>query len=376
MSLDKMKMEKLFIDMEKAKYNFAESGVPDYTLKEFFNKIKVNKKILYNISLGNNNTWGSDELRDVISATYKKVDKNNIIVSTGVSESLYIFFNLFIKKKTRVLCMKPSFPPLYLIPKKLAAKVYFFDLIKNKEKFLDNYLKNISKIKPDLLIINSPHNPTGYLFSVLEIEEISKLAKKLKITILFDEHYRHLPFSSSEILYSCFDVARKHYSKIFAVGSVIKCAGIVGTRVGWLIGDRKFLEKVRDYKDYTTHCVTRIDEKICELAIRNIEKLTANYLSNIKENYKLLVSSDLVKQKNIDISYELQGGCVIFLKINNYNIEELLNILYIKYNIFVMDGCALNKNGYIRVNLSLSPSKFKYFLKSLKTILAKKNEKN
>ena len=98
MILKKMKMEDWFIKSSSCKYNFSESGVPDFTLTEFFKKIKVNKSILNNVFLGNNNTWGALELRKVIAGVYQNIKTDNLIVTNGTSEALYIFFNLFSDK--------------------------------------------------------------------------------------------------------------------------------------------------------------------------------------------------------------------------------------------------------------------------------------
>lgn len=372
MILKRMKMEDWFIKTASCKYNFSESGIPDFTLNEFFKKIKINKSILNTIYLGNNSTWGSLGLRKGISNIYNSVKPDNLIITNGTSEALYIYFNLFLGKKSKVLLLHPAFPPLYLIPQAIGAKVYPFDVLKfkNKSEMLKNLIFKIKAIKPNLLIINIPHNPTGFTFNKKEIIEIGQAAKNLEVHVLFDEHYRFLPINyPKKILPSGYDIVSKFYDKVFAVGSIIKCAGIVGIRVGWLIADNVILNKVRDYKDYTTHCVPLINETIAKLAIRNITKITPKFIDRIRNNWLLLKNSQLVKNKKIVLNYELEGGCVYFPKLDGFSSLKLSKILVDKYGISVMPGEVFNKNGYIRINLAQKVKDFEYLLKSIKRII-------
>lgn len=367
-----MKMEDWFIKTASCKYNFSESGVSDFTLDEFFKKIKVNKSILKNIYLGNNTTWGSLELRKSICNVYQAIKPENLIITNGTSEALYILFNLFLNKRSKVFILFPAFPPLYLIPQTLGAKVYLFDILKfkNKLEMVENLISEIKKNKPNLLVINTPHNPTGFVFNKGEIKKIGLIAKKTKTFILFDEHYRFLPINNSQkILPSGYDIVTRFYDKVLAVGSMIKCAGIVGVRVGWLIADKTTLNKVRDYKDYTTHCVPLITETIASFAIKNISKITKDYIKRIENNWSVLKNSQLVKNKKIILNYELEGGCVYFLGINGLNSLKLTKILANKCNISVMPGEAFDKKGYLRINLSQRIKDFKHLLKCLNQVI-------
>ncbi|MBU2579520.1 pyridoxal phosphate-dependent aminotransferase [Patescibacteria group bacterium] len=365
MILKKVKMEDWFIKTGPCKHNFSESGVPDFTLDKFLQKIKINNSFLNNIFLGNNSTWGSLDLRKKISRAYESVKPNDIIVTSGTSEALYIFFNIFLNSKSKVLLLYPAFPLLYLIPQALKAKVHFLDALqyKGKAELLEKLIFKINKIKPNLLILNIPHNPLGFTFNKKEIIEIAEAAKKNKVDILFDEHYRFLPINTSKkIFFSGYGIVKNFYDRVFATGSIIKCAGIVGIRVGWMIADKKTLSKIRDYKDHTTHCVPLISETITGLAINNINKITKDYIRNIKDNWFALKNSRLVKERKIILNYELEGGCVCFPRIRGINTFKLAEILAKEYSISIMPGEVFNKSGYIRINLSQDKDNFRHLL--------------
>lgn len=372
MILKKVKMEDWFMKIAPCKHNFSESGVPDFTLKQFFRKIKINKSVLNNIFLGNNSTWGSLDLREEISKIYKNVKPENLLITNGTSEALYIFFNIFLNSKSKVLLLYPAFPLLYLAPQALGAEVNFLDVLqyRDKEELLKKLISEIERIKPDLLIINIPHNPVGFTFNEKDIIKFTEAAKKYKTSILFDEHYRFLPVNISKKIFSSgYGMVKKFYNRVFATGSVIKCAGIVGVRVGWLIADGNTLSNMRDYKDYTTHCVPLISETITKLAVINIDKITKDYISNIKDNWLALKNSELVKERRIILNYELEGGCVCFPKISGINTFKLAEILAKKYSISIMPGEVFDKSGYIRINLSQKQEEFRNLLEKINYII-------
>lgn len=365
-------MEDWFRKTASVKYNFAESGVPNFTLKSFCDKIKVDQKIFNDIYLGNNDTKGSLDIRNAISGLYRTIKADNLLITNGSSEALYIFFNMFVKKDTKVMLLSPAFPPLYVIPQNLNAKVFFFDVLvfKNKNVMFESLLSEIDEIRPELLIINIPHNPTGITFDREQIRGIGKAVKKNHGVILFDEHYRFLPISSeSEYFTSGYDIVSEFYKNVFAVGSIIKCTGIVGVRVGWLIGDIETLKKARDYKDYTTHCVSMVNERIATLAIKNIAILTKDFKTRIKENWSLIQHSALIKEGKVLFKYDLDGGCVVFPKIRQEMKASLSKKIMKSFDIAVMPGFFLNKDGYLRINLAQKTEDFNYLINAMNSLI-------
>lgn len=373
MRLVNFEMEDWFLKIKNAKYNLSESGIPNYNLKELLKLSNKNIKSFENIYLGNNDTRGSFDVRKSICSLYEFVNIENIIVGSGTSEILYILCTILLNKESKLLMLNPSFPMLYLLPKAIGSKVYFVNSLnkKNTQDIIDDFIQKIHEIKPDIVIINSPHNPTGLVFSVKDIKKIYRAIKIEKSKILFDEHYRYLKLNGGSFD-SFFDVFKEE--DVFAVGSLNKSLGIVGVRVGWLLSrNYTLLDKVRKYKDYTSHCVPLISEKITELAIKNKHKITSYYINIINENLEIIKSSKLYKKNIISLNHEVSGGCVCYLKINcmNYskNTLKLAKKLYNIYDISIMPGEVFKNIGYIRVNLSININQMKYFLNSLSKLI-------
>lgn len=363
MKLDKMRMEDWFIKISGSKFNFAESGVLDYSLRDFLRTTKTKIKEIENLSLGNNDTLGLMETRDAVASFYDKAGVDNVIITSGTSEALFIFFDIMIRKGDKVLLIMPAFPPLYLLPKRRGAKLIYFDIIKNKNNLVESLIDSIKTNRPKFIIINSPHNPTGFVFSLDEIKKIGLAAKEVDSILIFDEHYRFLSLDNdSKLLFSGYDVVSRFYKKVYAVGSIIKSIGIVGVRVGWLVGDIGTIKTVRDYKDFTTHCVPSISEKIAVIGMKKYQDLNAIFVKNIKTNWKKILNHDLIKTGKIEIPIALKGGCVIFVKVNKFSSADLTDNLFKKYNVAVMPGDVMGKKGYIRLNLSGSNKDFNYLL--------------
>lgn len=397
-----MAMERWFMEHAAAAHNFAESGVPDFTLKGFLEKTGVSFAALGAMSLGNNDTRGSAALREDIAGLYGCVGPDDILVGNGTSELLYIFSNLFLgedrcveekrrmekkgrmkkkghmkkkgrmEKKRRVLVLFPAFPPLYLLPEALGADVDCFDLLdfEARAAMVTALAARVRATRPDLVIVNTPHNPTGCCLSDEEIVALGRAAQEAGSVLLFDEHYRFLPLGEGRRPFvSGYDLVRPFYERVFAVGSMIKCCGMVGTRIGWLIGAADVIGRARDYKDFTTHCVPFFNEEISRIAIRNLERLTGDFIAAIRKNWAVLKAHPMTVAGTIELNYEVEGGCVCFPRLGASESLRCARKLVEDFGVSVLPGEVFRKKGYLRINLARPPDAFGYLLSCLERVL-------
>lgn len=328
--------------------NLGESGFRNYFLKDLFHNLSIDLEEFFKISLADSSNLGDLRLRKKIAELYPDTSFENILVTTGTSEALFILFNLLIKKDTRVRLFFPSFQALYEIPKSLGAKLEFVSI--QKELNLDKLFKD----QPDLIILNHPHNPTGFHLDKDKILELETLLKNFKGKIIFDEHYRFLDFDS-ELGYTGY----KNKTNYFATGSITKCFGVTGLRIGWLVAEKNLIQKARAFKDYLTHTVNPISEY---LAFRILEKrnllikpIKESILSNIKyfsENYKKIPS--LVDFK------APEAGLVSFIKLKNgIESKKYVENLIQNSDVFILPGSDFEMEGYIRIGFGESNQRFK-----------------
>ncbi len=319
--------------------NLGESGYKNFLLKELIENLKLNFTELEQISLSDSPNQGSAQLRKEVSKLYNNVPIDNILITTGTSEALFLLFQILLNKKSKVSLFKPSFQALYEIPKMIGAKIRFI----NGRNKLD--LKKLFSKKQDLYIINHPHNPTGF---GIDFEKIDYSEK-----ILFDEHYRFLDFKNE-----LGATGYKNKENIFATGSITKCFGVTGLRIGWLIADKEFVKRARSYKDYLTHTVNPISEFLALKILQNWKELIIpikkNVLKNIdffSKNYKKILYLKNFKRPT--------GGLVGLVQLEkNILSENYAKKILKKADVFLLPATKFEEEGFLRIGFGEENSRF------------------
>jgi aspartate/methionine/tyrosine aminotransferase len=353
------------------KYNLASSGCEDLYLKEFLNLINEDLESFNELYLGDNDTRGSLKLRLEICKSYNNVDVENVMVTNGTSEALFTFFNEILEKNDEVIIPFPAFQCLYEIPVSIGCSIKFLNLLESKPWRLD--LEKLDKLvtpKTKLIIINNPHNPIGFTLNEKELYEIGEIAKKNDCYLLFDEHYRYLPlYEGNDLIPSGYDICSQINNKTYATGSMIKCFGIVGIRIGWIIGENNILSRCRDYKDYLTHSIPSITDHLAYLALKNKDKIIAMRKRNILKN--VMVLNDFMKKHNDYIDYqEPEGGVVCFPKLKNKIVsKKFCETLSKEFQVSLLPGFAFEVDNHFRINFGIESNKFNKAIRLIENFL-------
>ncbi|MEJ5273322.1 MAG: aminotransferase class I/II-fold pyridoxal phosphate-dependent enzyme, partial [Spirochaetota bacterium] len=257
---------------------------------------------LLNLRLGYTESKGDPELRDIIANLYKndKIEKENILTFAGAAEGIFLFMNSILTKKDNIIAIFPSYQSLYEVPKSLNANITLWELKEKENWYLDlDFLKRSIKKNTTLLIINFPHNPTGYCPTEEEYKEIINICDKNGIYLFSDEVYRFLEYDieydNNEKIIEIKDrkplePACNLYERAFSLGVMSKSFGLAGLRIGWIASqNKKILEKIAILKDYTTICSSAPSEFLSKIALKNIDKILRETKDIIFQNLKELI---------------------------------------------------------------------------------------
>ena len=191
--------------------NLGESGLRNFTVKELLDRLNLDIHCLNKISLADSPNNGREDLRYEIASLYENISPDQVLITTGTSEALYILFHLLIEKEDRVSLLIPAFQALYEIPLTLGAK------IKEVEVNESLPIHQLFDEKIKLAIVNHPHNPTGIGLRESEIKTLKDSLSKFSGYTLFDEHYRFLDYTN-DLSFSGAGLNEK----CFATGSITK----------------------------------------------------------------------------------------------------------------------------------------------------------
>ena len=135
-----------------------------------------------------------------------------------------------------------------------------------------------------LIVVNFPHNPTGYLPGLTEFERVVEIAREHGLYLFSDEMYRYLEHDPAERLPAACDI----YEKAISLSGLSKSFGLAGLRMGWLAcHDRSLIERWLALKDYTTICHSAPSEILAIVALRAKERIIERNRKIVLDNLAL-----------------------------------------------------------------------------------------
>lgn len=350
-------IEPWLIKHQFVRFNLGESGMVNQSVGELLEAAGSSVAELSGVMLHNYDTRGSLALREAIAALYDGVKPENVLVTTGTSEALMLYYLVRQEAGKNVVIPTPAFQSLDEIPRYLGYEVRELALRPEAEFRMDlDALAGLIDANTASVVVNNPQNPTGTRLTADEERRLFALAKKTGVELLADEHYRFVPYGEEELIPSLY----RPDSGVVAVGSMIKCFGCVGLRVGWLLGPAELLDACRDLKDYTTHTVSGLCDEIATRALVGWRKIMPRYRGWLAENLQALTGF-MERHHELFGWVPPQGGlvCFPFLKDPSIRSSDFALRLVEQTEVFLLPGETFNRPGHFRVGLGLEPQEFR-----------------
>jgi len=355
MNIATHRLEPWLMRHQNVRYNLGQSGVADQTVGEILALAGESPEALGDVSLRDNDTLGSLELRQSVASLYGAVEPDQVLVTTGTSEALLLYFAVRYQPGANVVVPCPAFQSLYEVPRYLGYEVRFLPL-----RPADGFRPDLDRLSSlvdrhtTAIVVNTPHNPTGIVFDDAELRAITGLAERYGAEVLADEHYRFLPHEGVGLIPS----VHGRSPAVVAIGSMIKCLGCVGLRVGWMIGPSELLSACRDFKDYTTHTLCGMSDFIARCVLQRWPELAAKYKGWMVANATEL--SRMVERHRDVLGFVApKAGVVAFpgfrVPLHGHSFAESL---IEAHGVFVMPGEAFDMPEHFRVGLGLEPAAF------------------
>ena len=287
MDLNPFKLERYFARYEfSVKYQLSSSDC-DGLLQSDLVGMADNEtgKLWQDLSLGYTESLGHPLLREEISKLYQGISGDDSLVIVP-EEGILIALNSILREGDHVICTFPGYQSLYEIAEGLGCEVTKWEPEEqNGWRFDPEFLKNNIRPTTKLVIVNFPHNPTGYYPPPEDYERIVDLAREHDLHLFSDEIYRFLEYGTAARLPSACEV----YEKAISLFGMSKSFGMAGARIGWLVTkDKSLFTKMAAFKDYTTICGSAPSEILSIIALRSKEKIIERHLARIKRNLVLL----------------------------------------------------------------------------------------
>jgi len=236
--------------------------------------------------LGYTESQGSPSLRQAICGLYGTMQPENILVHSGAEEAIFLFMHAALEAGDHVIVHSPCYQSLSDVARSIGCDVSLWIAREEIHWALDlDELHRMIQPNTKAIIINTPHNPTGYLMSHVDYESVHRFARENNLLLFSDEVYRESEYDPATRLPAACDLGDYAVS----LGVTSKTYGLAGLRIGWIATkNKKIYERMASIKDYTTICNSAPSEFLAEVAMRNRQKLIDRNMNIIKHNLSVM----------------------------------------------------------------------------------------
>lgn len=212
----------------------------------------------------------AEKTERLYSASYNP--ETEIIITTGATQAIYTAISAFIREDDEVIVLEPAYDS-YIPAIKLNGGVPVCIPLSHPDYSINwnNVRKRLSH-HTKMIIINTPHNPTGTVFTKKDLLELERITKHTDIIILSDEVYEHIIFDGRQHQSVCLFPSLAERSII--VNSFGKTFHITGWKTGYCLGPEDLMKEFRKIHQFIVFCSNH-----------PIQHALADFLKN-KSNYE------------------------------------------------------------------------------------------
>jgi aspartate/methionine/tyrosine aminotransferase len=292
--------------------------------------------------LGYTESHGSPSLRQEISHLYRTISPEQVLVHSGAEEAIFLFMQATLQAGDHVVVHWPCYQSLVAVAHSMGCQVTPWEAREDRGWALDpGELRDHLRANTKVIVVNLPHNPTGYLMSKDEFAEVVEIARSRGIVLFSDEVYRESEYAVEDRLPAACDLDRDAVS----LGVMSKTYGLAGLRIGWIAThNRAVYKRMAALKDYTTICNSAPSEFLAELALRHREQIMERNVGIIKGNLELL--DDFFKRHKDTFSWHRpKAGPVAFPRLLDGDSEAFCDRVVRDAGVLLLPGSVFDDDG-------------------------------
>jgi aspartate/methionine/tyrosine aminotransferase len=343
MDIQPFKLERYFAKYEfTARYLLCSSDCESLSIGDLLALEPGAEESMRSYWLGYTQSPGSPSLRKEISRVYTSITPDEVLVFSGAEEAIFLFTLSELKAGDHLIVHWPCYQSLFEVAKGLGVDVSLWAAREENNWQLDmDELKRLVRPETRAVIVNTPHNPTGYLMPRSDFEELNRFAMERGLVLFCDEVYRELEYDPADRLPAACDVNPGAVS----LGVMSKTYGLAGLRIGWIATHRvDIFNRIASLKDYTTICNSAPSEFLSEIALRHREQLAGRNLQIIRHNLSLL-DSFFERHANRFDWIRPKAGPIAFPRLLDGAIEVFCDELMQESRVLLLPGTLYDHPG-------------------------------
>ena len=290
-------------------------------------------------------------IRYTVDMYGRVVAPENVIASGGAKQSIMVALQAILDPQDEVIFPAPywvSYPEMVKLCGAVPVPVHpedgtFYPRLQDIEQVCGPYTKAI--------MINSPNNPTGVVYSEQFIAEIVEFSQKRGIYLIMDDIYHRLVFGGKKAA-NCLKYLKGSIddSKIILINGVSKQYAMTGFRIGWAVANKKLIEVMTNIQSHQTSGPSVILQVAAVGAINGIQSSVESLRATLENNTKVMMEQ-LNAFTGIRVT-KPDGTFYCFVDFSNYNKNstQLAHLLSDKVRVITVPGVEFGLDGYLRLS--------------------------
>jgi len=292
--------------------------------------------------LGYTESQGSPALRAEICRLYDTLQPEHVLVHSGAEEAIFLFMHAALHPGDHVVVHWPCYQSLIEIAQSMGCWVTRWT---GREE--NNWAPDMDELhralRPETraIILNTPHNPTGYLMDRETYTALHALAAERGILVFCDEVYRESEHDAADRLPAGCDMSEYGVS----LGVLSKTYGLAGLRIGWIATrNAAIYSRIAALKDYTTICNSAPSEFLAEVALRQRALLAGRNLEIIRHNLTLL-DDFFARRAERFVWKRPKAGPIAFPRLVDGSIDDFCDRLVLAKGVLLLPGSVYDHPG-------------------------------
>ncbi|WP_047985287.1 pyridoxal phosphate-dependent aminotransferase [Ornithinibacillus californiensis] len=338
------------------------AGEPDFNTPEYI--IQAAKAAMDQGFTKYTATGGINELKQSIVDKLKRENNlvyqlNEVIVTSGAKHALYTLFQVLLNDGDEVIVPTPywvSYPEQI----KLAGgnPVFIDGMEENEFKITPDQLETAITSKTKAIIINSPSNPTGMMYSEKELKALGELCLKHHLVIISDEIYEKLIYTDDKHV-SIAQISTKLKEQTVVINGVSKSHAMTGWRIGYAAGPQAIIKAMTNLASHSTSNPTSIAQYGALAAYEAEEDPTIEmrkvFAERLNALYDLIVTIPGVTCKKPQGAFYLFPNVAEAATLNGFDsVDDWVATLLEEEKVAVVPGSGFGAPNNVRLSYAIS----------------------
>ncbi|TFB23991.1 pyridoxal phosphate-dependent aminotransferase [Filobacillus milosensis] len=355
------------------------AGEPDFNTPEYI--LDAAKQAMDEGKTKYTPAGGLVELKDQIINKFKRdqgleYNRNEIIVTTGAKHALYTLFQVLLNKDDEVIVPIPywvSYPEQIKLSE--GKPVFVKAEETNQFKLTPEQLEASITERTKALVLNSPSNPTGVLYTKEELEKLSQVALKYNLWIVSDEIYEKLIYGDKNH-HSIAAVSKEMKERTIIINGVSKSHSMTGWRIGYAAGNEQVIKAMSNLVSHATSNPTSIAQYAAIAAYNHseeeINKMKKAFEERLNKLYNWIVEIPNVSCVKPDGAFYLFPNVKKVVKASPFSTtDEWVEKLLDEEKVAIVPGSGFGAEDNVRLSYATSLNQLEEAAKRIKRFVEK-----